>query len=295
MEYEIIPQRIKSYHIMPEELQSHATKEHYIIWPCIISYHTGPYDIMEYDMNPTTETELPLGDPPTKWLALLELRTLPELFSYFACYPLKIILPKGDGHTVMVLPGFGASDHLTWPLRNLLNNLNYNCCGWGQGFNRGAVSGLKEKILSKIDRLYNDSGRKISLIGWSLGGVFARELAKNAPDQIRCVISMGSPFLGTAEETLVGELFKKVGNDNPFNWKNSYQKSLPPKVPCTSIYSKTDAIVPWRCSLEKKTGLSESVEVFSSHIGIAHNPLTLYVIADRLSQVEGSWEQFNTR
>ena len=132
--------------------------------------------------------------PPSRELLFLELRAFWELSAFFASYPLLRMAPRGDGHAVLVLPGLAANDTSTRPLRRFLNDQGWDANGWELGHNHGPRPGAEEKMQNRLATLFRDTGRKVSLVGWSLGGVFAREMARREPDHVRCVITLGSPL-----------------------------------------------------------------------------------------------------
>jgi hypothetical protein len=231
--------------------------------------------------------------PPSKLLLLSEVRAVYELGAFVGAYPLLRMLPPGDGHPVMVLPGFVASDDSTQPLRSFLRNHGYAAHGWDLGRNLGLQHGLNERKLARLHDLRRHYGRKVSLIGWSLGGVFARELAKRAPDDVRQVITLGSPFKGDVRANHASRLYQKLAGHSVEEARATINLSEPPPVPTTAIYSRSDGIVHWECCVEEDGPQSESVEVSSSHCGLGHHPAALYVIADRLAQPEGSWTPFD--
>jgi pimeloyl-ACP methyl ester carboxylesterase len=231
--------------------------------------------------------------PPSQLLLLSEARAALELGAFVGAYPLLRMLPPGDGHPVMVLPGFSANDSSTHPLRSFLRNHGYAAHGWELGRNLGLRNGLNEQKLARLHELRRHSGRKVSLVGWSLGGVFARELAKQAPDDVRLVITLGSPFKGDLRANNVSELYKMLSGHSVEDASAQYHLSEPPPVPTTAIYSRTDGIVHWQCCVEEEGPMSESIEVSSSHCGLGHHPAALYAIADRLAQPEGKWTHFD--
>src|ERR1044072_2893079 len=148
-------------------------------------------------------------DPPSRTLLLLEGRALPELAAFAATLPLLVSLaPRGDGHPVLIFPGLIASDVSTRPLRAYLRSRGYDVHGWGQGRNFGPRPGVERRMRDHIRELRQHSGRKVSLIGWSLGGVYARQLAKLAPDDVRQVITLGSPFNGSPRATNAWRLYE---------------------------------------------------------------------------------------
>src|SRR5436305_6280013 len=133
-------------------------------------------------------------DPPSRTLMLLEARAIHEFGAFLGALPLLSLAPSGDGHPVLVLPGLIASDTSTRPLRSFLKGRGYAVSGWRQGRNLGLREGVQDAMQDLVHELSDTHGRKISLVGWSLGGVYARQLAKLMPDRVRSVITLGSPF-----------------------------------------------------------------------------------------------------
>ena len=206
--------------------------------------------------------------------------------------PLLAKAPRGDGHPVMVLPGMAASDFSTQPLRRFLRAKGYAAVGWRQGRNMGKEE-LIEPLLARLGELHRRHGRKVSLVGWSLGGIYAREIAKLAPEQVRSVITLATPFRGSYRASNAWRLYewlsgKKANDDNQARF------AARPPVPTTAIYTRTDGIVAWqRCVETPAPGDEvENVEVPGSHSGLGHNALAMYVVADRLAQPEGQWQPF---
>ena len=234
--------------------------------------------------------------PPSALLQLLELRATWELAAGVAALPWLRLAPKGDGHTVLVLPGLVASDVSTKMLREFLKDRGYDARGWGLGRNYGPRPGVEDAMLETIDRLVDRSGRKISLVGQSLGGAYARLIAARRPDAIRSVITLGSPVTGhprSSNAWRVYELTSGQSSLDPHRWSQITQA---PQVPTTSIYSRTDGVVAWQTSIEAgDLPNAENLEVFSSHIGMAVHPAVLYAIAERLAQPEGQWKPFERR
>ncbi len=230
---------------------------------------------------------------PSLFWTLTEGRGVFELNSFYALRLLMKRLPKGDGHPVIVLPGFVASDRSTKPMRSLLKDLNYKSYGWGLGRNLIFNDEREDLMRELLHRVYKEHGRKVSIIGWSLGGVFARELAKANPEMVRSVITLGSPISGDMEHTSATRLYEAFnGEPDEVMQKRLATIAVPPIMPTTSIYSKTDGIVSWRGSLQKEAPNTENIRVPASHVGLGVNPLVMYVIADRLAQAEGNWSPF---
>lgn len=231
--------------------------------------------------------------PPSDFLALTEApRALAELASFVALRPALSFLPHGDGHPVMVLPGFLASDSSTAPMRRLLKQLGYDVAGWELGRNVRLSTARIRDMSDGLRRLYERSGRKVSLIGWSLGGMLARELAKMHPEMVRQVISLGSPLTDHPGVSKVRVLFDAINGDVEEVRREMAEIDTPPPVPSTSVYTKADGVVAWTGSLQEEGATRENVEVHASHIGLGVNPSVMWVIADRLAQPEGTWAPF---
>lgn len=233
--------------------------------------------------------------PPHRLWTLAEARAVFELGAFYAVRPLLASLPKGDGHTVLTLPGFLATNNSTVPMRGLLRSLGYDAHGWDSGRNLRIDSGLLQRLESQIAGLNDASGGKISLVGWSLGGTIARELAKLFPDRVRLVISLGSPISDNRDHTNASRLFEYFNRDVPEAQHGGRFNDLgkAPPVPTTSILTRTDGIVHWRGSLQRPGSTpSENIEVRASHCGLGVNPSVMIAIADRLAQPEGQWTPF---
>lgn len=222
----------------------------------------------------------------------LEGRAPWEFVAMLAATPWLRKLPRGDGHAVLVFPGLGANDFTTVPLRRFLDDLGYVTHPWGQGFNFGPRQGVIERCSASVRALFEQHARPVSLIGWSLGGLYAREMAKELPDHVRCVITLGTPFTGHPRATNAWRFFELVSGQSSQDPTLMAQLREPPPVPTTSIYSRTDGIVAWRCSVNEPSPLAENIEVHASHVGMGLNPLALYAVADRLAQTPGAWKPF---
>ena len=233
--------------------------------------------------------------PPSTALLLLEGRAIPELAAFVAAYPLLASAPRGDGHPVLVLPGLITSDRSTGPLRTFLSGQGYAAHGWDLGRNYGLLPGFERRMIERIEMLADQSGRKVSLVGWSLGGIYARQLAKALPDKVRSVITLGSPFNGSPKATNAWRLYEFTSGhkvDNRDNHMGGAISTSPP-VPTTAIYSRSDGICAWQCCVEVEGPITENVEVKGSHCGLGHNPAAVYAIADRLAQPEGQFTRFD--
>lgn len=226
---------------------------------------------------------------------LAEARGLLEFNASVALGPLLMNAPKGDGHPVLALPGFLASDLSMAPLRRLLKYLGYDTYAWEMGRNFGGVIKLRDALRDRLLQIHDATRRKVSIIGWSLGGIYARDLALNMPDVVRYVVTMGSPFAGDVTATNATRLYEALSGEQVRandDLRRAIAGDLP--VPTTSIYSRTDGIVNWRTCLLRSSDTAENIEVlFASHIGMGVNAPVLWALADRLVQPEGEFAPFD--
>ncbi len=233
--------------------------------------------------------------PPGRSLLLLELRALPELAAFAASAPtLFATAPRGDGQPVLVLPGLATSDRSTATLRTFLKSIGYPTYGWDMGRNYGPLPGVESGLKERLKSLAEDHGRKVSVVGWSLGGIYARQLAKMLPDHVRQVITLGSPFRGDPRATNAWKVYQFTSG-HKVDDRDSHMGgaiSDPPSVPTTAIYSRTDGICAWQNCMETEADNRENIRVRSSHCGLGHHPAAVYAVADRLAQPEGAWKPF---
>lgn len=230
---------------------------------------------------------------PGWFLLALEGRAPWELWASLVSLPILRQAPRGDGHPVVVFPGLATGDVTTLVLRNFLKDRGYVPYAWEQGLNRGPRPGVIEACVERVEKLRTEHGCSVSLVGWSLGGIYAREIAKIIPEDVRSVITLGTPFSGAPRANNAWRLYEFTsGQSIEADPRLAGLKETPP-VPTTSIYSRTDGIVAWQCCVERESGLAENIEVHASHFGIGMNPTALYAVADRLAQPEGAWQRFD--
>ena len=227
---------------------------------------------------------------PSAGLMALEARAWLEFASLVPALPILQTAPSGDGHPVLVLPGWLASDRSTQALRWFLRRRGYHAHGWRLGRNHGPTSEIVSGMAERLTLLRARHGRPVSLVGWSLGGIYARELARRRPDDVRQVITLASPF---RDPDATNFLITRLAGERPARPPEVLARLRSPlPVPTTAIYSRTDGIVAWQSCVEPRGPRSESVEVRTSHCGMGHHPAALLVIADRLAQPEGKWRHF---
>jgi len=209
-----------------------------------------------------------------------------EIAGYWMDSKPRDALPRGDGHAVMLVPGFAFGDEVLRPMMRSLESLDYAVYGWGEGRNFGMRPQILQRLSVRLQMLRKKHRAKVSLIGWSLGGVFVRELALAQPELVRRIITIGSPIHGykLADDlpTQVALALRAIISSRSL--VKPPRRSAAPAVPCTAIYSRTDGFVNWRASIETPAPNTENVEVSASHFGLLYNPEVLRVIAVRLAK-----------
>jgi pimeloyl-ACP methyl ester carboxylesterase len=237
-----------------------------------------------------------IGPPPLGLFAREQARALGELASVRARQKLLRRVPRGDGHPVFVLPGLLAGDFSTAPLRRFLRSLCYDARGWRLGINTGPTPRLREELDATLRHLAKRHRRPVSLIGWSLGGIYARELARAHSDLVRLVITLATPFRDISA-THAARIMPIRPGGQALSEADELRASLrrPVPVPTTSVYSRSDGIVAWQSCIEVDEGQRENVEVDCSHTGMGFHPDVLEVIADRLAQPAGAWRPYSER
>ena len=225
---------------------------------------------------------------------LAEIRAPLEAAALLPALPLLLRAPRGDGHHVIAIPPFGAGDVFTAVLRRYLGQLGYEVHRWSRT-EVLAMHRLSTVALKRLEEVAAVAGGPVSLIGHSLGGIYARVVARAAPEHVRRVITVGSPFGGDLKSNVVWPMYESI--------TGTRIKSIPPEVldsmndavpvPSTAIYSRTDGVVAWHSCIDEEAPDAENIRVPGSHIGLLHNPAALYVIADRLAQAPGTHEPFD--
>lgn len=238
-----------------------------------------------------------LPRPPLALLSTEPLRAAAEFLAY-KVRPMAAGAPRGDGHPVIIFPGLASDGHAVRPLRDHCEELGYVACDWGRGWNtgpRGHIDGWLGALADDVSRVVERAdGRSPTLIGWSLGGIYARELAKLPQLRVRQVITIGTPFSGAADSTHAGWVYRLLnGAPPPLHAELHERLAMPPPVPTTSIYSRSDGIVAWQaCVHQESWPQVQDIEVEASHLGMGWNPAVLRIVADRLAQPVESWQRY---
>lgn len=236
-----------------------------------------------------------ISAPPLRYLAM-ELRSIAELADLAFRYRELEETPRGDGHPVLVLPGLMSSDLATLPMRRFLTRQGYAAYGWGFGMNLGLRGTLEADLAALLGTIAQRHDRKVSLVGVSLGGIYARQLAKVFPHLVRAVVTLGSPFAGGPRSTHGWRVYEWACGKSVDSRDQHMGGPVrpPPPLPTTAIFSRTDGICAWESCFEEAGPLSESIEVTGSHIGLPHNLQVLRILADRLAQPEGAFSPYRT-
>ena len=245
--------------------------------------------------EPHEAEALPRLRPPGLGLLFAEVRGIFEFNASLLLSPLLMRAPRGDGHPVLALPGFLASDFSMAPLRRYLNELGYDAHAWRMGRNTGGIARMRSGLLDRLREIHAETGRKVSIVGWSLGGVYARDLALRAPEMVRYVVTLASPFANDVTATNATRLYEALSGervDPDSALSREVGGDLP--VPTSAIYSKADGVVNWHTARLRPSARAENIEIrLASHVGLGVNPAALWAVADRLSQAEGQFRQFD--
>lgn len=236
--------------------------------------------------------------PSLSLFGLEGLRAAFELFSHQvnAFHP-PAAPAQGDGHPVLIFPGLGVDGSAVGPLREHCRRLGYEAFDWGRGCNVG-VSGEPDAWLqclaTEVQAKLATFQQPATLVGWSLGGIYAREVARLLPGAVRQVITIGTPFNADEDHSNAGLMLRLFGCSAPAldqRWTARLRRPLP--VPTTSIYSRSDGVVAWQtCRHTRRAPHTEDIEVDGSHLGLAWNPEVLRVLSDRLAQAPGQWKRY---
>jgi pimeloyl-ACP methyl ester carboxylesterase len=225
----------------------------------------------------------PSGPPSTR-TALGELASVLDGVRLVGALPRLSAAPRGDGHLVVDIPGWKAPELSGAPLRGYLRHLGYDARGWGFGTNTGDPRRDVQRLSRSVLELVGATGQPASLLGWSLGGVIAREVARLHPDAVRRVITYGTPVAGGPRHTTVARAHRHGPDPDARRVAERLEPTAPVPVPLTVIFSRRDGIVAWQACLDHTSPGVEHIEVSSTHIGMGIDPDVWAIVADRLAR-----------
>ncbi len=241
---------------------------------------------MQYTSLPTSLVGKNIKRPSFFWFFTEGVRALFEYVLGVIFISRLKVKTKGDGHPVIAIPGLLCTDFSMHLLRWLVNKLGFTAYGWALGRNMGDLVELRDlkRLNARIDEIYAQTNQKITLIGWSMGGIYAREVAKQRPELFQQVITMGSPFSDIYAPNNVKWIYEKITDVDAIDpvWVQNVPN--PATVPTTAIYSKQDGIVPWEACLENiEDTTHQNREVQGSHWGLGTNPNVFKIVAEKLA------------
>ena len=242
---------------------------------------------------------IPLPKRPSfLWYLTEPARALTEFGLSYSYANLNPSSKRGDGHPVLVIPGFMGNKSSTTMLRNYVGSLGYSVYDWGLGRNLGKVEDI-DLLLSRVEEISTYHKTPVSIIGWSLGGVFARQIAKENPVLVRQVITLGSPFRNVIESNNATWLYTTLFGDQKvkdLDHSLLHNFALPAPLPTTAIYTKEDGIVPWEACMEMEVDdFHQNIQVRGSHCGLGMNSSVFMVIEDRLRYSINNWQHFKPK
>lgn len=241
------------------------------------------------------------SQPPAPSWALMALEPFRAVIEYAGMHTMnRAALPRGDGHAVVLFPGLASDERAVKPLKEFCRGLGYAAHDWGRGFNTGPAGdpdAWLDDLAHHVLGLTSAHPQPISLVGWSLGGIYAREVAKRLRGRVRQVVTIGTPFAGLTHQTNAGLAYRLLNGTKPaIDAALSRQLRTAPDVPTTSIYSRSDGVVAWQaCIQHGSRANTENIEVSGSHCGLGWNAGVYDVLADRLSQAPHAWRRYEER
>jgi pimeloyl-ACP methyl ester carboxylesterase len=225
----------------------------------------------------------PSGPPPGR-AVLGELGSGLAAGRLVGALPRLLALPRGDGHLVVDIPGWKAPELSGAPMRAYLRTLGYDARGWGFGTNTGDPRRDVRRLTQRVLELVEENGSPVSLVGWSLGGVIAREVARQRPDAVRRVITYGTPVVGGPRFTAVARAYGPDASVAAGALEKRLDVGAPISVPLTVVFTRRDGIVSWEACIDRVSPYAEHVEVFSTHIGMGVDPDVWALVAQRLAR-----------
>lgn len=214
---------------------------------------------------------------PREWLA--ESRAILSLAKLARGWSSLKVAPAKSPKTLLVLPGYMGAEGSTRMIVSVLRKAGHQAHDWGLGRNHGNLKKLIPKIQSRIDQLTQASDTSVVLVGWSLGGVIAREIARQSPLQIERVITLGSPVIGGPKYTITAGIYKHTGQDlEKIEREVADRFSTPITRPIVSLYSRLDGVVAWEACIDRWSPDVRHIQVNCAHLGMGFDPEVLALL-----------------
>jgi pimeloyl-ACP methyl ester carboxylesterase len=185
---------------------------------------------------------------------------------------------------VLMVPGWAFHEVVMSPLARYLRRLGHHATGWGLGTNRGDPEGDTERLLPRIREVAAQSGQPVTLVGWSLGGVIAREAARELPDLVNDVITYGTPVVGGPTFTIGRSHWGEDACARLARAVDERDRTKPIRAAITAIFTRADRVVDWPACIDRRSPSVLHVEVASSHVGMGFDPDVWRTVAWRLAQ-----------
>jgi len=237
-------------------------------------------------VDPSLKQESTKGPKPPSLLSIAgESLSAIEIVRLLIASPRLRQQTRGNGEPVVVLPGLSAGDASTYLLRGYLKQLGYTTYGWALGRNHGDFRSLVPKVKDRVRGIWERSDRPVHIIGWSFGGILAREVGRDHPHMVAQVITMGSPIVGGSKYTSLAGLYESRGADlDKMEASIDKFEKTPIKVPLTSIYTKRDGVVGWQASIDRYNSHTDHIEVDTTHLGLGFSPEVFEILAKKLAE-----------
>ncbi len=226
----------------------------------------------------------PPDGSPTRAGLVGEFGTALQPWRLAAKAPQLLRAPRGDGRAAIAFPGWKAPDVTTAPLRAYLRSVGHDARGWGLGVNQGDVEARRDDMVIAVRELAEKTGRAVNLLGWSLGGVIAREVAREAPESVHRVVIYGSPVVGGPTHTAGVGTYDPAEVERIRELQIELDTTDPVRVPITAIFTRNDTVVDWRACIDRYSLDVTTVEVGSTHVGLGIDPDVWLVVAKALAE-----------
>lgn len=225
--------------------------------------------------------DLPTGSPGGARI-LRELRVVREPARLGANLGRLRRAPRGDNRLTVDIPGWMAPERSMIPIRSYLRRIGHDARGWGLGVNGNDVEASRDRFVDRLAGLVEHTGRPANLVGWSLGGVIARETARDHPHLVHRVVTFGTPAIGGPTHTAGALRFGEQECHRITVLQEELDRTSPIRVPVRAIFTRRDGVVDWRACIDRFSTDVEHVEVRSSHVGLGLDPDVWLAVADAL-------------